>query len=279
MILIDEALKYSRKEDLLLPEIMNARKKLRRYVDAGDPTATVMEANILQIHGNSNQALKLYERAIDTSKDISVGQDALNKVLSDASEALAMLYERSGNPEKAKKALEISAFKYDTPSSYLRLALKYHEPDSKLYHEYLLKAASSGVGEAARLLGTWYLTKIDKTLASSAQKVTSTSATSKEHDRKERGVVSHCYKLAKEWFLVTTELTTGKDANLAMLFLSRILRKQGDFDGCLQWLEKASKGRLSNVKDVSWLHRLWHGTEGTDRLTWKEFEARISGGD
>jgi TPR repeat protein len=123
------------------------------------------------------------------------------------------------NLKEAEAAFRKAALELDNPSAYFNLS-QLEEEGSVQQKVYLLKAASSGISEAAHSLGSLELSKIKA----------SDDSTSPD------------YGMAREWFQIAATDGFGP----SMLIMARICKASGESDEGLEWLAKA-KG-LAEVK-------------------------------
>lgn len=161
---------------------------------------------IAATNGNENEALEWFRKA-------SQGPDGLNF----KSSAETLVFEAQllmqQDKERAREALQKAALELDDPSAYYYLATM-EEKESLNRTVYFMKAAASGILEAAYELGRIELSKI---------KDVGSSNKSADH------------KMAREWF----ELAATGGHRESILELAKICKDNGELEEERIWRAKA----------------------------------------
>ena len=189
-------------------------KRLQIMAKENNPTAMTLLGRILANQGKDREALELFHKA-------TRGPAGLD--FEGAGEALVcegqLLMEQ--NAKEAETIFRKAAFELDDPSAYYYLS-ELQEESSLNQAVYLMKAASSGIVEAAHKLGSIELLKTKESSASNS---------------------SPNHGMAREWF----HLAAAGEYGPSMLSMAQICRECGELDEGLQWLNKAKK--LEDVRE------------------------------
>lgn len=200
--LVSSGIRSGKMSDYALP-----LKRLGAMAEEGKPQAMRLLGRLAASQGNDAEALEWFRKATQESAQMD---------FEDAGEALVtegQILQKS-NRRDAEAAFRKAALEFDNPSAYLHLALLQKE-DSPEREIYLLKAASSGVIEAAYQLGCAEVSKAKAT--------------------GDNPPPSH--GMAREWFQIAAADGHGP----SMLSLAQISKDIGESHEGLQWLEKAKK--------------------------------------
>lgn len=167
--LLNTALKHGQ---LQAQELIPVRARLMSLVkDDKHPLAMVLLAQMLVAEGQHGRALPLLEAATSQlsaaasapapapaepgSRASDPGEDADEPAVTPPWTALGNLRLRLGDPQGAREAFEVGAFKGDDPAAYFYLAA-FEAAHTAAWLEYTTKAAASGHVEAAFGLGRFY---------------------------------------------------------------------------------------------------------------------------
>lgn len=180
--------------------------------------AMVLLGRIYESQKEDDKALQLYRQAASTSP---VAEGELNSQLPLPGEGVAsalvhqgLLLQRHGNSSGAEAAFHKAALEHDDPTGYYHLAL-IQKFNSSTQETYLLKAASSGITQAATGLGQIHLGRARTEPAEEATHI----------------------KLAKEWLYLGATAGEGQ----SMLLLAKVFIKEGKMQSAQKWLEMAEK--------------------------------------
>ena len=253
--LISEAIRNSK---LSSPSIAPARSHLRQLVEAGSPSAMMLQARILEIQGEPERALHLYEKSVggQANSDNPAIADSIDD-LGEAWMAIAKLKAKNRDESGAEKAYEIAAFQYDDPWAYYWLADRRWQTANPQALQYMLKAASSGVVLAAHKLGLHYFAQgqaasLSRGEAPVRRKGTGKNSGDQQIENNLEPVSSSdagdtCWKMAAAWFRVAAESPDHSRIGESRLYLAITLRKLGEDRKGLEWLETAAKS--SPIRD------------------------------
>jgi len=252
---------------LAKPELANPLQRLTTLAKIDkNASAMILLAQILESQGKIDKALAYYEQiANDEGKTYGATAEVQGTV---AQAWLALGRIRTSNEDStgAEAAWKKAALEYDEPTAYFYLA-RFRDPKSDDYLLYNLKAASSGVREAAHNLGDFYLRQSKQTKFEDSKDVTSGLSGSKDQQPNPSSDLSHISpaklpqgahsqekrKLAREWFNVAAYAGFApSQVNLALL-----LRADGCFDEGLTWLKRAEKhpdfgAEVDRLKESWW---------------------------
>ena len=139
------------------PDLIGPRTHLELLVKKDkNPDAMMLLGKIRETQGKTDEALVLFERAANADSDTYTGAEAVESSIGEAWAKVSQLRLKKRDWEGAKAAVAKGALKYDEPMAYYYLAINYTDRDSADYPRYLMKAAASGVVEAAEYLGMYY---------------------------------------------------------------------------------------------------------------------------
>ena len=257
LFLAEEAFKDGKPELMNMQSLQSARVHLGRLAEAQNPSAMILLAKGKELHGKHEEALELYQEAGSLSETMTSSQyDESSSIPGEAWASAGRLMGKMSRVAEEQRATEKAAVMHDNPEAYYTLALKFRKPTENQYLEYMLKAAGSGIGDAAYKVGLWYL---DQTGGqSSTRHIPST--------------------MAQEWFQVAAESPKCQWKPLAKLHIARMLYEQGDLTSAKQLLEEAAETPSAAVVAIAWLRSCWNGSQrGANSMTGLEFEALLSG--
>ena len=279
--LIEQALRHSRREDLKKPELRVARVQLEKMAQSDNAGAKVLQARVLDLEGGDvEKTLDLLEEAVVQGRrkdDESVNKEEQRDAkgpdpsLGVVWMAIARAQEKLGQQNAAKKAIENAALAHDNPQAYYQLAER-SDPASAEYIEYMLKAAASGVGNAAYKVGLWNLHELER--ATTRPSAGGTGGRRSPY-APVAGVVSW-YPLIRQWFAVALEAAECDHRPTARMHVVRILFRERDVEGARLWLRGLAQDQSVPKAVTNWLQNLWKSGD-PDALTSTDFEARIKG--
>jgi len=263
------------KSDLANPQL---EEPLRRLSTLGktnkNPSAMILLGQILERQGKADKALDFYEEVVNTKNDRYGGAEDEDSNIAQAWLALGRIKAQGRDLAGAKAALKKAALEFDDPTAYFYMA-RFRDPKSDDYLLYNLKAASSGISEAAHNLGIFYLqrSKSDQQTSSSidtrlddgrdatlgapqttsAQTLSSTDSAKGLLRNTSNGMSLHETRtMAYEWFAVAAEGGFApSQVNLALL-----LRGDGLYDDGMAWLKHA-EGHPNLGAEVERLKGKW----------------------
>ena len=241
--LISEAIRTS---NLTHPDIVGARMHLEILVKKDkNPAAMVLLGKIRETQGKPSEALSLYESAANADSHTYTGAEAVEGSTAEAWANVSRLKVRLGDMKGAKAAIEKAALQYDDPMAYYYLATNFRAQESTDYPMYLMKAAASGVVEAAQVLGAYYHTKwkADAYVSlpeegenNSADGTIMTGITSQlQGDSVSQRKIAEIRGLATEWFAVAAEAGLP----YSQISLAILLRSGGLVEKGMEWLNRA----------------------------------------
>ena len=268
------------------PDVAKARKRLLQLVEEKYPTAMNLQACIYESEGRPQKALELYEEVIGIDDPKYIGIEGLSTWedgIADAWREASRLRYEAGDKKGAEAAFEKGAFKYDDPDAFYYLAKIFKSKASKDYFIYMLKAASSGIPEAAHEVGMYFLKygqglAETKLLAGSGSdsgpvKAFDSRYTTMKGKESRKGTISNQQNLdvVQEWFSI------GADAGIAgsQLFSAILLRRGTHIDAGLRRLDEVSKSKDWDAV-VSWLKARWLSKD-LDFLTLLDIDALQEG--
>ena len=255
---------------LTKPDIASPLQHLSTLAKADqNASAKLLLAQILESQGKVEKALAYYEQ-ITTTVDKSAEVEG---TLAQAWLALGRIKTSNKDLPGAEAAFRKAALECDDPTAYFYLA-RFCDPKSDEYLLYNLKAASSGVKEAAHNLGDFYLQQskpnrstngVLKPEFENGKDATSEPSEtehlqldpSSEHSRGSipkviLAALQEKRSLAREWFNVAAFAGFApSQVNLALL-----LRADGSFDEGMTWLKHAEK-HPDFVAEVDRLKESW----------------------
>ena len=268
LFLISSAAKASK---LNSPGISSAKVHLRELVNEGSISAMILQAQILENQGEKAKALQLYERAVNAEQvdTCSNDADASAQDFGQAWVAIARLKSHSTDNEAAKKAYEMAAFHYDDPWAYYCLAIYDGNVLNSQSIQYLLKAAASGVPQAAHKLGMYYFTLAQESAADSNETTLSRGKDPlaiQERSWMKRGKSPSSptdnhknWRLAAAWLGVAAESPLHAYIQDSRLFLAITLRKIGEEQKGMEWLDAANKASTAHDRHkIIALKDNWH---------------------
>ncbi|KAI9879927.1 MAG: hypothetical protein M1830_006409 [Pleopsidium flavum] len=247
-----------RKSGLTNPQLAKPLRRLSYLAETSkNPSAMNLLGQILERQGEADKALGLYEDVVNAENDRYGGADDEDGNIAQAWLALGRIKAKNRDVAGAEAALKKAALEFDDPTAYFYLA-RFRNPKSDDYHLYNLKAASSGLLEAAHNLGIFYLqrSKSDKQTSSSVetklddgrdaisgspqstptQTLSSTnSANGSIRNTGQELSLNKTRTTAYEWFAVAAEGGfASSQINLALL-----LRGDGSYVDGMAWLKHA----------------------------------------
>ncbi|MCJ1396808.1 hypothetical protein MMC18_009700 [Xylographa bjoerkii] len=259
------------------PDIVAPRAHLVRLAAAGNPAAMVLQAELLAAQRQPQKALLMCEEAVKKNTNKYTGAEAIGETKRKAWSTLAKLRKQQGDVEGAKLALEKGALEHDDPWAYYYLANTYRRPSDPEYLHFMLKAAASGIPDAANKLGRFYLGLPQ-----------SSRAVPKDYDRRtSRGTAPVAMQftdrekqlLAIEWFSVSIEYPNNKNLDESQVFLALLLRGQGDHKKGRSLLQSAMSSKIYGPNAVPWFFARWHGEQDflTAKFLTRDMEKVIHG--
>ena len=244
------------------PDIVAPRAHLIRLAEAGNPAAMALQAELLAAQGQLQRALLMSEEAARTDTDEYTGLEAVGDTKRKVWSTLAKLRKQNGDIRGARVALEKGAFEHDDPWAYYFVANTYRKPSDPEYLRFMLKAAVSGIPDAANKLGQYYLGIAQPSRTVPKDRWRETRETSPrpalfapQHSKRER------HLLAIEWFSVSTEHPTFRNIDESRVYLSLLLRGQGEHEHGQRVLQRARGSEVYGPNAVPWLLERWYGTQ------------------
>jgi TPR repeat protein len=188
-------------------------ERLEIMAKEGNPRAMTLLGRISANQGRKREALAWFRKAT---------QGLAGLDFEEAGEALVCEAQlvMDDNAKEAETLFRKAAFELDDPSAYYYLSELQESPLNQV--AYLMKAASSGIVEAAHKLGLMELSK-------TGRGADGNSPTS--------------YGMAREWF----QLAAAGKYGPSMLSLAQMCRECGELDEGLRWLNQAKK--LEDVRE------------------------------
>ncbi|MCJ1223464.1 hypothetical protein MMC12_000105 [Toensbergia leucococca] len=229
--IIRQAIRTSR---LSRPEIHGPRRQLAGFAEAKDPEALILECQVCESEGKPKLALKLYKEVTEIQTRTGDNTKALDRSIAEAWKSISRLQIQAGHLTSAKVAIEKGALQYDDPLAYYYLAKFFEDSSSDDYLNHMLKAAASGVPQAANEIGMYYYKQMQ---------------TQKQEDSVDNRL------LAQEWFAVGAEC----DIESSQVYLAILLRRAGKLADGLRWLEKVSHSKEWRSA-IPWLKQVWGQT-------------------
>lgn len=225
MDLVSSGMRSGKMNDFVLP-----LKRLGVMANEGKPPAMRLLGRVAASQGKETEALEWFRKAaeISSEQDFEGAGEAL------VSEGQIL---RRSNRREAEAAFRKAAVKFDNPSAYWHLA-QLEDEGSSTREIYLMKAATSGIVEAAYQLGTAALSKA---------KASGGNSSPPSHG------------MAREWFQIAA--TDGHGPS--MLALAQVCKASGEVDQGLEWLGKAKK--LDGVREEAL--RIEEGWEASDGVS------------
>lgn len=239
--------------------IISARQHLTELAQSNHPAATVLYAKWLESNGDHDAALALYYQ-VTTTRDDRYTDDDYQAALPAAWWNIGRLISEryAHRSSEAENALENAALRYDEPRAYFQLARRFRSSSDPSYHNYLMKAAVSGVTEAAFYLGKYHygLSMGGNTaLRQEKPQVARSSAVPSSH-------VRHHRNLAVEWLNIAAEPPRHPKSCDSQVFLAILLHQQGQLERGYEWLLKAQQASSqSRLSLISGLRAMWDQEE------------------
>jgi hypothetical protein len=217
------------KGDLLNHQIpVSALANLRAM--AAPPQSRVEAMNLLgqvyELQKQEEKALQLYRQAALRPSPLPGpgGQPISSKGPEYAHVRIGLILLRGSDRSGAEAQFRKAALEFDDPLGHYHLA-RLDKSSSEMKETYLLKAASSGILNAAADLGQLHIAR----------------AKSAPADKKEEKATE--YKLAKEWLYLAATSEDGR----GMLSLAQAFKEEGNLKSGLKWLEAAEKHKDARV--------------------------------
>jgi TPR repeat protein len=181
-------------------------RHIKSMADRGNPRALILLGRVMSARGRDEEALELIRKAMQgpAGLDFDGAGDALLYT------GQLLMKKDKG---QAEAALRKAALEYDDPTAYYYLA-EMEKEGSLNRIIYYMKAASSGILQAAHKLGT-----IEMSKAVEAAK----------------GKGSPDYRMAREWF----QIAADGQYRESILSMAEICKDTGESDQEQQWLQKA----------------------------------------
>jgi TPR repeat protein len=206
---------------LHLPEIAPPLQSLHLLAKQGHTDAMLLHGRVLLQQGEDGEALEWFHQAAEAGETF----DGLGEALTQEGQILMKRRDKVG----AVKLLRRAALELDEPVAYWLLSglQPKGSPEQELY---LLKAASSGVTQAAHDLGVVEMRKLDNRPRQGLDPELSKNFPGAQFSLKELGI-------ATEWFEVAAAGGHGQ----SMLTLAMLCQANGRHEEGLKWLEKAQE--------------------------------------
>ena len=235
-------------------DLAGARAHIVQLANAGNPMAMVLQAQLLSL-SQIKAAVQLCERAAAAERDFYLGAESLAEVKRKAWGVLALLKKQAGDRKGARLALEKGALEHDDPWAYYTLATSYKDTSDPGYLQFLLKAAASGIPQAAHKVGRFYLElapAVAARLSSSTllQWLRALLPGSKQDPKELRS-------LAAEWFSVSVESPIHERINESRVYLALLLRGRGKPEEGRALLKQASGSTVFGPNAISWFLDRW----------------------
>ena len=261
--LIDTALRYPYSTFLAKPEFRLPRLHLEMMAASESPAALCLHARVLELEGgNDRKALSMLENAVTTGGE-KQEDEGLKAILGEAWCAIARIQKKLGMEKQALEAMKTAALEYDQPSAYFALAKQSKQmgKEEGKHDEWLIKAAISGVAEAAFEVGKEYLQRLESSLErreDPAQGLTAISTKAPQIYRMIRqqalkflqepehvqslftpfADTARMYAVIREWFLLALQNSGPNHCNGARVYIAWLLSREGNFEGAQTWLEQ-----------------------------------------
>ncbi|MCJ1283918.1 hypothetical protein MMC26_003249 [Xylographa opegraphella] len=235
------------------PDIAGARTHLLRLVEAGNPAAMVLQAELLAAQGRPRQALQLCEAAMLRDSGTYTGAEAVGATMSKGWSTLAKLRKRTGDTDGARVALEQGAREHHDPWAYYYLATAYRAPAHPDHERFLLRAAAAGISDAAHKLGRYYLGLGSRSGGGAAGRLRPGPRAGPFASLRERRL------LASEWFALGAEDAQSRGADESQVLLALLLRGRGERDRGREVLLRARASAVYGPQAVPWLVERWYG--------------------
>ena len=132
------------------------RKRLEELASTDDPAGLYLLGQVQAMGQDTKTALISWEKARGILKNSPLKEGDPIEDFGELYVDIAKLRMHDGDHGDAQDVLMEGALKNDYPASYYYLALYYEPVTSPTWLQYMLKAASSGHAEAARVLGLFY---------------------------------------------------------------------------------------------------------------------------
>ena len=232
MLLVEEGLKHGKPQHLRQVKLQAPLKHLEALAVTGNLDALVLSARVKELHGDTNEALSIFREVVKPTPGKKNHEKTYGASLSQAWEHIARLERKAGNDAEALEALKVAALQYGNPSALYELA---QEKETKVAGDSLKRleaAAISGLGDAAFELGKAQCLDIED---DGEQE----SALSSTTEHKNESDDSRQYSIIKEWFLIAVESGNCKWPAQARLHAARVMRKLGEAEKSLEWLNVA----------------------------------------
>jgi TPR repeat protein len=203
-------------------------QQLEILAKEGKPRSMTLLGRVAAARGKDREALEWFRTVFKESGNLDPEE---------AGEALVCEGQilKKTNLKEAEAAFRKAALELDNPSAYFNLS-QLEEEGSLQQKVYLLKAASSGISEAAHSLGSLELSKI------------------KESDESS----SPDYGMAREWFQIAAVDGFGP----SMLSMARICKASGESEEGLEWLAKA-KGSAEVQRQAMEMEDNWESQQNS----------------
>lgn len=185
-------------------------KRLEILAKEGNPRAMTLLGRTVATKGKTAEALEWFRKA--TRGPAGLDFEEAGEALVYEGELLMKSHRKEAIAVLRKAALEL-----DDPSAYFYLA-ELEKSGSPNQIVYFMKAASSGITEAAHELG----------LIEVAKAVESADGNTPPH-----------YEMAREWF----QLAAADNYRPSMISMSKICRDNGEAEEARKWLNKANMAR------------------------------------
>lgn len=195
-------------------EYAKPMQHLRLLANEGHVRAMVLLGRIFLDSGKDNEALSLFNRAAESTPN---GTTVLPADIAEGLIARGQILHKLGQVSEASSSFQTAALDYDHPAGYHFLA-QLQASGSPTQEVYLLKAASSGIIEAAYELGAMYFQRVNL-------------AKLDEDDGKRQ------LAMAKEWLYLGASGGHGE----SMLAMSALMKEEGRADESMRWLRAAKE--------------------------------------
>ena len=251
-------------------DVVALRPQVGRLAQERDPAAMIVEAELLAADGRGKEGIEMCEAAIRGMEDKAAGTDDVvvegreTETERKAWSTLAKLRTQEGDVRGAGSALERAALELDDPWAYYALANTYRSPSGPEYLRFMLKAAATGVPDAAHKLGRYYLklpflsARAPTQGAEQESNVPDGSSVSAMQDPPglDYGDTERLV-LAAEWFAISAASPDHNAIDESRVYLALLARKKGDAVHGRRLLKKATGSEIYGSHAVPWFLDKW----------------------
>jgi TPR repeat protein len=238
LILVESAL---RAERLHHPDLQAAERTLVRMSDQGHVHATERLAALYERRGEQAKALRLAEKIMTEGVSRDSQEAHILSPQFNCWKIVSRIRREQNDLEGELEAIEYGAKVMDDPEAYCELAMKNTTLDARRRLEYLLKAAASGVGHAAYLVGDYYY---GQATGRALDAVLGSRKLVLDELKKDGSIFDHFQlNLAGNWFQVALEAKAGPlsyDRDAAGIAAVVSLAEAGDVETACSLLRQYS---------------------------------------